>query len=285
MKIITSLSLIVLFLLLSGKLLAQYDNQRLVGSNYEFEEGSTEYLYADNVVFRSKPSSSSAAIDTLSIGLDIQIVQKMDEKTAFNGLDWNWYKVKVGQKTGYILGGLIALDQIRYDDVVYLVTVAGIEHTKDGYAYTEYRVRSRAIRADGEFYGHESKLNTDRFYIEAFGNKGVKGVDNMLRINLFSEACGVDGGEIYLFNTGNRLVEAANLSSVVDGSAFWFNESLTFPDDKRGYRDAVIYEREFGESMDESIDWTKTIIHRVVLKWEGDHFTPNLETFDFEEDE
>lgn len=274
-----------LSLALSLNTWAQYDNQRIVSSYFEFEEGSTEYLYGNNVVFRSEPSAASEPIDTLFIGQEIQIVRKMDETAKINGLDWNWYKVKIGRKTGYISGGLIALDRVVYDDVVYLVTMAGIDRSSGDYEYTEYRVRTRVIRADGEYYGHESKLNTNAFYLEAFGSKGVKGVDNMLRINLFAEACGVDGGEIYLFNTGERLIEAANLSSVSDAGAFWFVESLTFPEDERGYEDVVIYEREFGESMDESMNWTKATTHTLILKWEDDRFSPNIEEFEFGEDE
>ena len=277
--------LLPLSLVLGQNIWAQYDNQRIVSSYYEFEEGSTEYLYGNNVVFRSEPSASSESMDTLSIGQEIQILQKMDKTAQINGLDWNWYKVKIGRKTGYISGGLIALDRVVYDDVVYLVTMAGIDRSSGDYEYTEYRVRTRVIRADGEYYGHESKLNTNAFYLEAFGSKGVKGVDNMLRINLFAEACGVDGGEIYLFNTGERLIEAANLSRVSDAGAFWFVESLTFPEDENGYQDVVIYEREFGESMDESMNWTKATTHTLILKWEDDHFSPNIEEFEFGEDE
>lgn len=277
--------LIVLTWVISSSLLAQKPDQRIVHPYYEFEKGSTEYLYGDNVVFRSKPSSSSDALDTLFIGSEVEIVQKMDETSSLNGLDWNWYKVKVGRKTGYILGGLIALDRVLHDDVVFLVTLAGIEQKSNDYTYTEYRARTRVLRADSEYYGHESKLNNESFYVEAFGNKGLEGIDNMLRIHLFAEACGVDGGQIYLFNTGDRLVEAANLSSIGDGGIFWFIESLTFPDDERGYSGAVIYEREHGEAMDEEGDWTKATTHRLVLKWEDDHFTPNIEEFEFGEDE
>lgn len=280
-----SFTLLPLSLVLSMNTWAQYDNQRVVSSYYEFEEGSTEYLYGNNVVFRSEPSAASEPIDTLFIGQEVQIVRKVDETAKINGLDWNWYKVKIGRKTGYISGGLIALDRAVYDDAVYLVTMTGIDRSSGDYEYTEYRVRTRVIRADGEYYGHESKLNTNAFYLETFGSKGVKGVDNMLRINLFAEACGVDGGEIYLFNTGERLIEAANLSHVSDAGAFWFVESLTFPEDERGYEDVVIYEREFGESMDESMNWTKATTHTLILEWKGDHFSPNIEEFEFGEDE
>jgi len=264
---------------------AQYEDQRIVSSYYEFEEGSTELLYGDNVVFRSGPSSSSKAIDTLEIATEIKIIQKSDEKAKMNGLEWNWYKVKIGRKTGYILGGLIALDHIRRDDVLFLVTMAGINRNSDDYEYVDYKVRTRMIRADGEYYGHESDLNTNAFYIEASNNRGLDGVYNILCINLFAEACGVDGGKIYLFDSGERLIEALQLVSVSDAGAFWYTEEVIFPDDEHGWDGIVRYEREQGEYLNDELYWTKATIHTLNLKWEGDHFTPNIKEFEFGEGE
>lgn len=278
-------SVLVSFVILSFSSIAQYEDQRIVSSYNEFEKGSTEYLYGNNVVFRSEPSSSSKALDTLSIDSEIEIVRKMDETSSLNGLDWNWYKVKIGRKTGFILGGLIALDRVRYDDCVYLVTMAGIDRTYDDYKYMEYKVRTRVVRADGEFYGHESQLNTNGFYLEASGNKGLEGIDNMLCINLYAEACGVDGGKIYLFNDGEKLYEALQLSVVSDAGAFWYSETVIFPEDEEGWEGIVRYEREHGVPMDEEYNWTKSTIHTLNLVWENGQFTPNIKEFEFGEDE
>lgn len=284
MRIIQSFSLFSL-LILAFSSTAQYDNQRIVSSYYEFEEGSTELLYSDKVVFRAGPTSSAKGIDTLEIGTEIEIVRRTEETSSLNGLDWNWYKVKVGRKTGYILGGLIALDQIRYDDCLYLVTVAGVDQSYNGYDYQTYKVRVRVIIANNDFYGHEADLNTNSFYIEAFGNRGLEGVDNMLRINLFAESCGTDGGEIYLFNTDSKLIEGISLSAVSDAGAFWYTESVKFPEDEGGWDGAVHYEREQGEYINEDMNWTKATIHSLTLKWENGQFTPNIKEFEFGEDE
>ncbi len=284
MRLIQS-SLLLSFLITAFSLGAQTENQRIISSHYEFEKGSTEYLYGDKVIFRAGPSSSSKAIDTLSIGSKVKIVRKMEETMSFNGLDWNWYKVKVGRKSGYILAGLIALDRVKYDDVVYLVTLAGIKQSTKDLDYIDYRVRTRIISANSEFYGHESKLNTNSFYVEVFGNRGLDGVDNMLLINLYAEACGVDGGEIYLFNTGSRLIEGIHLSSVSEGGVFWYTEKVIFPSDDDGWGEVVQYEREYGEYMSDDMNWTKATVHSLSLKWENDQFTPNIQEFEFGEGE
>ena len=264
---------------------AQTEDQRIVSSDYEFKKGSTEYLYGDNVVFRAAPSASAKAIDTLSIGSKIKIIRKTEETMVLNGLDWNWYEVKVGRKTGFILAGLIALDRVLYDDVIYLVTVAGIKMITEDSEYLDYKVRTRVLLANNEFYGHETALNANLFYIEAFGNRGLDGIENMLCIHLYAPACGLYGGEIYLFNNGDRLFKGIGLTTVADGGVFWFSESVVFPEDENGDDGVLIYERENGVAMNDEMNWTRATVHRLILKWENEQFTPNIEEFEFGEDE
>lgn len=102
----------------------EYEGHRVVSFYSDFEEGSKVYLYGDKVVLRSEPTSDAKALDTLSIGSEVVIVHKTDYTTSLNGLDWNWYKVKIGRKSGYVLSGLFAMDRIKFEDVTYLVTVA-----------------------------------------------------------------------------------------------------------------------------------------------------------------
>ena len=107
----------------------------------------------------------------------------------------------------------------------------------------------------------------------------------MLCVNLYAEACGVDGGKIYLFNNGDRLIEAIRLSVVSDAGAFWYSETVIFPDDEEGWEGIVRYKREHGTPMDEEYNWTKSTIHTLNLVWENNQFTPNIQEFEFGEDE
>ncbi len=276
--------LFILFILGSFTTSAQYSNQRVVSSHYEFEEGSKDYVYGDKVVLRENSSPTAKALDTLSIGSEIVIVKKTDETTSLNGLDWNWYKVKVGRKSGYVFGGLIALDRVKFENVTYLVTVAGIKQSGDDWDYVDYKVRARVLQANGEFYGHEEKLNTNSFYIETFDDRGLSGIDNMLVINLFAEACGVDGGQVYLFNDGARLFRGITLSHVSEAGLFWYEERIVFPNDENGYGN-IRYEREQGEYMDEELNWSKSTTHSLNLEWKDGRFSPNVDEFEFGEGE
>jgi hypothetical protein len=206
---------------------------------------------------------------------EVKIVKQTEEISEINGLDSYWYKVKHGARTGYILGGLIAMDHALIGEDTYLVIMSGLADQR--------YVRTRVVSAAKEFYGHETQLNTYTFYIEGFHNRGVKGIENMLAINLYADACGVDDGLTYLFNDGAQLIEAISLSSVSDAGAFWFVESLIFPEDEGGYDDIVFYEREFGEPKDEELNWSRSIVHNITLRWEDGEFSPNVDELDFQE--
>lgn len=266
--------LIISGLILSSLCFAQGENNRIVSSYYEFEEGSHELLYGDNVVLRKQASRDSEALDTLSIGTELVILKRMQETIEVNGAQSNWYKVKYGKKTGFLPGGLIALDHKEIDNDQFLVVLAGDMENPV--------VRCRVLKMDGNYYGHESHINTPVFYIEVFDDRGVDSIENMLCVNLFAEACGVDGGQIYLFNDGSRLIEAIQLSSVSDAGVFWFNEKLTFPEDESGYPGAILYEREVGEPVNEEMFWTRSVTHTLVLQWQNGQFTPDKKEMEFD---
>lgn len=267
---------LALLILFTGSVSLAFDSDtRVVGSWYEFEVGSTELLYGDRVVLRAAASSESTAIDTLSIGSEVKIIEKTSEKITINGLPTNWYKVKCKAGKGYVAGGLIALDHREIDGVTYLAIVAGNEERK--------KVRCRVLK-DGDFYGHESDLNTDAFYLEVFGNRGVEGIENMLTVNLFAEACGVDGGQIYLFNDGESLIEAISLVRVSDGGVFWFSEELIFPEDEDGWYKVIQYKREHGLPVDEEVNWYRSVVNTVSLEWKEGKLVPDVSELEFEDE-
>lgn len=267
---------IIITILLSSFLLFGQD-ERILYADFEFEKGSKELLYGDRVVFRKEPSKDADAIDTLSIGDEVTIIEKTMETMQINGLNSNWYKVKKGRKTGYILGGLIALDNVEIDGDTYLIIYAG-----NGEEYS-LNIRSRVLKRNGEYYGHESYLNTHAISIQAYDDRGVDNIQNMLVVNLHAEACGVDGGQTYLFNNGEKLIEAIHVSDVGDGG-FWFSESLTFPNDEEGYEGVIRYDRESGEPMDDEMSWMRSVKNTVILRWENNAFTPNIREFDFNDE-
>lgn len=240
----------------------------------EFEENSTEVLYGDNVVLRKKPSKDAKALDTLRIGSEVTILKNTRQKITVNGRESNWYKVASKNGTGYIAGGLIALDAKEFNGGTYLVIAAGPKDNQ------KFRVR---YLKDGDFYGKEGDLYTSAFQIHVSDSKGVEGITSILTIELFAEACGVDGGKTYIFNDDERLYYVMHCSEIGDGGVFWFVEELEFPVD-REWGDHITYEREYGESIDEDMNCTRAIRHTVVVEWKDGALFPDVSEMDFEEE-
>ena len=271
------IALISFFLV--GFSIAQGDSNRIIFPGFEFEIDSVERLYGDNVALRKKADKESSAVDTLSIGEKVTILQKTKETIEINGLNSFWYKVRSKSGTGYIAGGLIAKDSKTIGSDTYLLIYAGGD--REDYGAT---VRCRLLASDGDFYGHEFSVNTSAFYIEAFDDRGIQGINNMLKINLFAEACGVDGGEVYLFNDGTKLIKTLELSQVSDGGVFWFREEIKFPDEAYWGENTLVYEREFGEMINEDLQITRAVNHTLPIVWENGAFTPDINTLELDED-
>lgn len=260
----------------SFQILAQDDYERVAYPYKFFEKGTTQYMYGDNVVLRSEPNVEAKAIDTLSIGTSLVIMNQTNQEVTINGFTTIWYKVKVGRKLGYVAGNLIAASHILSEGKLYMAIYA---------QNNEYmKLRCRVLKADGEYYGHEIDLPTSSFYIDTKTAKSLEGVENVLVVNLFAEACGVDGGEILLFDTGSKLFKAIHLSRVSDAGVFWFREQLLFPEDEGGVYDSFVFEREYGEFMDEELMWTKSTTNSIYIQWKGDHFEPDIVNMEFGEE-
>lgn len=256
---------------------AQEEDTRVIREYADFEVGSEERMYGDRVVLRKDANGESKALDTLAIGAKVTIVKKMDETKEVNGRESHWYKVKHAGKLGYVLGGFISLDHRTIGDDTYLIIYAG---QADDYGTT---VRCRVLNASGEFYGHEFWVGNSSFYLETFEDRGITDIKNMLCVNLYAEACGVDGGQVYLFNDGKRLSKGLELNRVSDGGVFWFVESVTFPEDGYWGENVVGIEREFGEVVDESLNLTRAVTYNLTLTWKDGAFYPPYEKIDFDQ--
>lgn len=252
-----------------------YKDLGVVGYYHEFQENDVEVLYGDNVVLRKKPSIDARAIDTLLIGSEVTILKNTKEKITVNGRESNWYKVETNKGTGYIAGGLISMTSREFNGGTYLVITAGSEF--------EPKFRVRYLKK-GEYYGKEGRLGHSSFQLEVEENKGLDGVEGMLTIKLFAESCGTDGGIHYIFNNGEKLFNAIHCRSVSDGGVFWFSEKLEFPEE-RGWGEHITYTREFGESLDDEMNITRSTIYTVTLNWEDGAMYPDVSEMDFDEGE
>lgn len=264
----------LILLTLIPTILFSQEDARYIDYSFEFEEGNTELMYGNNVVLRSKDDPTSKAIDTLRIGDPVKIIKKSETTTHLNGKRWHWYKVRAGKNTGYVLGGLIALDHKEINGNTYLITKA----SRDDREYARARVMSK----DKSYYGHEIELSTSTITLAVSDNKGLKNVEDMCIISMHAEACGVVGGEAYLFNNGEKLTEVFRTEHMSEAGMFWFGEELEFMDADYWEKNIAFYKRENGEYMDDSMDWTQAVINKVKITWDGEKFTPDVSKIDFD---
>lgn len=258
---------------------AQEDDTRYFYPDYTFEKGRTELMYGNNVVLRADQHPDSKALDTLKIGDPVTIIEKGNTTTHLNGQPSYWYKVKSKKKVGYVLGGWISLDHTEINGKTYMSIFA----ERDDLLY----LRTRVLSKDKSYYGHETPLNTYMVSFDVKDNQGLKEIDGMYIISMHAEACGVVGGEAFLFDNGKMLFEAMRTSNMSEAGLFWFSESLEFKGSDYWEENIVYYSVENGEYMDDSMDWTQIVTNTVKLTWTGEQFTPDVSklTFDAKEEE
>ena len=256
--------LLIIFILISKIGFGQ--DTKYLSEYYEFEKGEIAFMYGDNVKLRDQPSVESNVLTFLKIGERVEIMEKTDSKMKFDGIESPWYKVKVNDKVGFVLGNLISLDKATYGNLTYLVSLK-----KDGLILF---VKTRVLEDRLNYKENISQLMTGYFSIKATGNRGLENIKSIVGIDYLAEACGVNGGGIYLFYNGEELVKAIDYTQVADGGAYWFHEEYIFPNDEEGKNGKIVYKREVGETIEEETEWVETKLTQRILEWNGKEVFP-----------
>ncbi|WP_158851030.1 SH3 domain-containing protein [Algibacter sp. L1A34] len=236
--------------------------------NLDLKNGENYYLFGNDVKFRQLPDSSSEVIDLLKIGTEIQILEKTDYKLNYNGIESSFYKVRYKDKVGYILGGLISLEKKKFKNSTYFFVYKKVEDN--------YLIIIRRLNEKTEVNESSSKLITSQFSIDLYDNKGIDNLENILFINYLGEACGIDGGGIFFFQTKTELKKVFEISQISDAGIYWFEENLIFPTDKKGVKGKVVYQKEIGNYEDEETNWIEIKKTSRELEWKNGSFIPNL---------
>lgn len=225
----------------------------------DFSPGQVVYLFGDHVQLREAPTTESKVIKTLPIGMHLVVQEKHENSWRYKGVDHHFYKVDYKGTEGYVLGGLLALEKKTIDDVEHLF---GRSRTGD-----EDYLLIRSLRQDGSFTEKSTRLGNGQFYLTDLGPKGLSNVESILLVDYVAEACGVEGGGIYLFQQEGQLHQVARLSQVSEAGAYYLWEEFIFPDDEHGVAGKIRYKKEVGEFLDEAASWKKTSVETKELVW------------------
>ena len=248
--------------------LAYSQETKLLSSSFEFEPQKIYHLFGDQVKLRSGPGTDFEVIELLPIGIGVTVLEQSHHTKIFKGISSPWVKVKTPDHEGYILGGLIALETVVVGEDEYL---ASIIRENQGFA-----AQIRILRAQHSYEEMVIKLPTDLFAIEGKKDLGIKGVSSALIVDFIAEACGVNGGGVYVFNTDEKLVKAFSYLMGSDAGAYSIEEKLIFPNDPEGREDKVLFKREVMELKDIESNWVETIHTERELQWDGERFIPDV---------
>ena len=241
--------------------------------SYEFYVDEHYYTLCDSVNLREEANISSKSLTQLPIGSKLLILEKTEQLTNLNGIDFFWYKVQTEKKTiGYVWGGKIALQSFRSTKNTDFVFHYGVEKIVDDVIFFQIRVEKNhkeLQRVSIEGFGGPYKNHQ----LGVFANMGLKNVDDIFTFQGFAEACGENAGIEYIFWSNEKLYKVKRVSHFYD-APFFYHEALIFPSDMEGTKDKIIYTVESGEHVDDTenpqndkIEYEKN--EKSFLVWTG----------------
>jgi hypothetical protein len=232
--------------------------------NYRFKPGEQARVFGTKIRLRALPSQQAQILAELDMGMGLRILEERPEKERFDGLETPWYKVEAQGKTGYVLGGLLALSALPIGTTTYLVSVA-----EDSVGFL---LKTRLLIEEKRYLERIDRLNTSEFYLSVSGGRGLSGVKSVLEIDYLAESCGVDGGGFLLFHSNGELIKAIEYQQVADGGMYYLIEEVLFPNEEGGRPGGIYFKRKHYELLDEESEWTKEVEMSVFLPWKGQGF-------------
>lgn len=281
-----------LFIALSNFVFAQDEN------GFEFpdmrswmlNDGDTteRYIFADTALIRSTPDTKQAPIDTLFAGDNITITGITHNGLIIRGIKGPWLKISYTKngtvKNGYIWQGLVSCTPLRRGDFKFIY---GIERRadsiyrsgKDKDTIRRYLVKLKVVQ-NGNILAKTTLVTYDdegaQFsYSKVMSGMGLSNVHNIVVISFGGEACAIPLYEYYFaFTKNNQLIHFPQKMNVADADLYYHEETFTFPVEKNGQPDTVIWNMTNGEGTDKTdkkgnVIWKVTDKKRAVYLWDG----------------
>ncbi len=205
------------------------------------EKVSYEYLLGHKVFLREGPSKKSKKLTILNIGTKLILTDKSQNQEAINGIRSHWYQVIVGEKKGWVWGGLIAQkalgSQANYD-VKFVYGLESFKTNDEGVWEEKYQIRAfkKGIQIDKiVFDGHQFQP----LEIKNIGNKGLFNVEDILTLSVSDGPDSISEGKMYVFWNNGKFTYVANLIPTV-ASTYTKSESFVFPSDMEGMKSTII---------------------------------------------
>ncbi|WP_158441680.1 SH3 domain-containing protein [Nonlabens dokdonensis] len=243
------------------------------------DAGKSYVTYGDNLSLREAPNTDSKKIAVLPIHTKVEVLE-VDENTikVFNR-ETPWIKVKVGNEEGYIASGYLALRSIELAEGSYLIYTRK-QDAKNKYSQS---VAFRYVTNKGYTELGDFVIGNNSFDVRLLGDKGLKGIDEVIQINYLGESCGEESGRSYLvWDQKNQTLQSlGTFSSIGDGGMYHMSEDLIFPVDAGGIENTIIYNGEEGESTGDGANDYVTVTRSKKITWVKGKTKLPIKSFDY----
>ena len=246
------------------------------------------YIFADTALIRSSPDTKQTPIDTLFAGDNITITAITHNGLTIRGIRGPWLKInytKNGElKQGYIWQGLVSCIPLRRGDLKF---VYGIERRADSIhaegksrdTIRRYLVKLKVVQ-NGKILTKTSVITWDdesAFYSfsKVMSGMGLTNVQNIVMLSFGGEACAVPLYDYYLaFTKTNQLVRLPNKYNYADAGIVYHVETFTFPNEKNGKPDTIIWnmtDEEGSDKFDKNGNEVMKVTgkKRAIYIWDG----------------
>jgi hypothetical protein len=284
--------LLLLFLALGNLVLAQDEPDFPDMRSWMISNNDTtdRYIFADTALIRVSPDTKQAPIDTLFAGDNVTITGITPNSLTIRGLKGPWLKINYTKngtpKNGYIWQGLVSCMPLRRGDIKFVYGIerrADTTNIEDGMKFNikRFLVRLKVVK-NGQVLAKSAVATYDdegaQFcFGRVMSGMGLTNVQNIVVLQFGGEACGIMEYEYYFaWTKSNQLLRFPDKESVSDAGNYYHAETFTFPNEKNGKPDTILWSKLVEEDTGKTDKKGDPILKvtekkNAVYTWDGVH--------------
>lgn len=246
------------------------------------------YIFADTAFVRSTPGTKLTPIDTLFAGDNITVTKITTNSLTIRGIEGPWLQIKYTkngeQKNGYVWQGLVSCAPLRRGDLKFIYAIERRADSirlsgKNKDTIRRYQVVLKVVQ-QGKVLARSAILTPDDESANFSSGKimsgmGLTNVQNIIVLTFSGAACGIPTYDYYLAwaKTG-QLIRFPDKTNIGDAGVFYHSETFTFPNEKNGKPDTIIWNM-ITEEATEKVDLNNEPVFKTTgkksaeYKWDG----------------
>jgi hypothetical protein len=224
------------------------------------------YIFADTALVRVSPDTKQAPADTLFAGDNITVTGVAPNTLTIRGLKGPWLNIKYTKngvlKNGYVWQGLVSCMPLRRGDVKFVFAIERRADSvtgsgKDKFTIKRFLVKVKVVK-QGIVLAKTTFITDDDESANFCDGKimsgmGLNNVQNIIDITFTGGACAVPTLDYYFaFTKSGHLIRLPNKFNVSDAGAYYHGETFTFPNEKNGKPDSILWNMVEEEATDET---------------------------------